>query len=832
LPANDGTATATFGTASTTAITLDASWSLSGLVFNSSGATNYGFTTTDSSTLTLGSGGISVGSNATVSFSNGIVLGATTVPVVNAGALTLSGVVSGSGGITVSGGSEVSLTGTANTFTGSTTLSAGGILMIAGDRSLGAVPGSATPGSITLSGGTLMIGGSTSLSTNRGIAVTANSTIDLPSSGTVSYGGILSGSADLTIGGSGSASLSLTSSADTYSGTLTIANGSSLTTTSLSNATVNVNGGLTLANNITLGGLTGTGTVAGPAAGTAAKILTIGANSSTTTFAGVISDGTSSKLSVTKTGTGTLTLSGNSTYTGTTTASGGTLSVSGSLSGGGTASVTNNGTLLLTGSLSGAVTIGNGGNGGLMLIDDGGTLATGKNVTVNSSGTLVFNRSDAYTVSNTILGGGQLTQAGSDIVTLTGTNSFNGVISLNAGELSVGTISPIVPFGMNPAPSNLGGSSNVASNLIFNGGALQYTGLSTSTDHAFTVVSGAAIFDITTNNLTLVGINNSFETGTGLTKLGAGTLTLGDGVTDPNYGYTGATTVSGGTLVVNGSIAASSGVALASGTSLAGTGTVSGVTLAGSNTLSSAGILTTAGITVSGTGNTLSSGTVAGNTTVGSGAAFAIATGATLTGTATSAGLLTNNGTISGTVEIQNAGTLKGSGTFNGAVTIDSGGTLSPGNSPGLATFSSSLTLNGATQMEINGTSRGTTYDAVNVAGALTYGGTLNLAFGSTVMAGQTYNLFNAANGTSPPAATGDFSSISLSGSGYSGTLSDSSGIWTGTDNGLEFTFTDSTGALTTSLSAVPEPSTYPLIFGGLALGAAFYRRRRALTSG
>jgi len=418
-------------------------------------------------------------------------------------------------------------------------------------------------------------------------------------------------------------------------------------------------------------------------------------------------------------------------------------------------------------------------------------------------------------------------QIGSGITTLTGANNYSGPTILNAGELSVSTISPIGSLG---TASNLGAAGSSANNLVFNGGALQYTGASASTDRGFTIVSGAAaIFDITANDLTLTGVDaETGPTGASLTKMGAGTLTLGDGVTDPAYAYTGATTVSAGTLVINGSIAASSGVALASGTNLAGTGTVSAVTLAGSNTLSSAGTLTTSGITVSGTANTLSSGTIAGNTTVGSGAAFAIATGAVLSGTATSAGLLTNNGTISGTVEIQNAGTLKGSGTFDGAVTIDSGGTLSPGNSPGLATFSSNLTLNGATQMEINGTSRGTTYDAVNVAGTLTYGGSLNLVFGSTVTAGQTYNLFNAANGTSAPTAAGDFSSISLSGSGYSGTLTDSSGIWTVTEDGLEFTYTDGTGELTTTLSAVPEPSTYALIFGGLALGMAFYRRRRA----
>lgn len=831
LPANDGSATATFGDAATTAITLGASWSLSGLVFSSSGVTDYGFSSGNSSTLTLGSGGLSVGGNSTVSFGNGIVLGATTVPFVNAGTLTLSGVVSGSGGISVSGGSTVTFTGTSNTYSGNTTIATGGILSIASDRSLGAVPVSATPGSITLNGGTLMIGGSTtSLASTRGIAVTAASTIDLPSSGAFSYSGILAGSGALTIANGGSATLSFTG-ANTYSGTLTIANSGGLVysaaSTSLQYATVNLIGGsLTTSSNITLGGLSGTENVVDTSS-SIIRTLTVGGNNSSTVFSGVISG---AKLNVTKTGSGTLTLSGVSTYAGATAVNNGTLLVSGSLAGGGTTTVSNNATEVVTGSLSGGVTISSGQTGGLLEVGDGGTtgsLGAGKAVSLNGGGTLEFNRSDTYTVSGLITGDGTITQAGVGIITLTGANmGFSGVVNLNAGELSVSTI------GNGGTTGNLGAASNAATNLNFAGGALQYTGLSAPTDRGFTILSGAAaIFDVTTNNLTLTGKDSDpgGPASASLSKLGAGTLTLGDGLslaTDPTYEYAGVTTVSAGILVVNGSIAASSGVALASGTSLGGMGTVSAVTLAGSNTLFSSGTLTTAGLTVSGTSNSLASGTVAGNTTIGSGAAFSIASGASLTGTATSAGLLTNNGTVSSAIEIQNGGTLKGSGTFNGAVTIDSGGTLSPGNSPGVATFSSSLTLNGTTQMEINGTSRGTTYDAVNVAGALTYGGTLNLVFGSTVTAGQTYNLFNAANGTSAPAVAGEFSLISLSGSGYSGTLTENSGIWTATEGGLEFTFTDGTGELTTTLSAVPEPSTYSLIFGGVALGTAVYRRR------
>ncbi|MGC4013411.1 MAG: autotransporter-associated beta strand repeat-containing protein [Luteolibacter sp.] len=65
--------------------------------------------------------------------------------------------------------------------------------------------------------------------------------------------------------------------------------------------------------------------------GTGTSTLTVGNNNATSTFAGIVADntGTGGTLALTKTGTGTLTLSGTNTYTGTTTVTGGTLAGSG-----------------------------------------------------------------------------------------------------------------------------------------------------------------------------------------------------------------------------------------------------------------------------------------------------------------------------------------------------------------------------------------------------------------------------------------------------------------------------------------------------------------------
>ncbi len=117
------------------------------------------------------------------------------------------------------------------------------------------------------------------------------------------------------------------------------------------NGTLNVSGSLHPA--ITIGSLTGDGVVL-----LGSNPLTIGSNSLSTLFSGVI-EGTGT---ITKIGSGTLTLGGASTYTGATTVSAGVLLVAnqtGSATGSGLVSV-NSGTLGGGGIISGGVEIGGG----------------------------------------------------------------------------------------------------------------------------------------------------------------------------------------------------------------------------------------------------------------------------------------------------------------------------------------------------------------------------------------------------------------------------------------------------------------------------------------
>lgn len=208
-----------------------------------------------------------------------------------------------------------------------------------------------------------------------------------------------------------------------------------------------------------------------------------------------------------------------------------------------------------------------------------------------------------------VIGNGiTFTKVGAGTQIMSGLNAYNGPTTISGGVLST----PNLANG--GAQSGIGLSSNAASNLILNGGVLQYTGAGASTDRQFTLTtngggiaasgSGALSFTSTAavalsgagpRALTLSGDNTSANTlapvlgdsggSSSLTKTGVGMWVL-TGV----HSYTGATLISAGTLALSGagSVATSARV-IADGTldvsdvtgpsssirSLAGSGSVS-----------------------------------------------------------------------------------------------------------------------------------------------------------------------------------------------------------------------------------------------------------------
>jgi hypothetical protein len=142
-------------------------------------------------------------------------------------------------------------------------------------------------------------------------------------------------------------------------------------------------------------------------------------------------------------------------------------------------------------------------------------------------------------------------------------------------------------------------------------------------------------------------------------------------------------------------------------------------------------------------------------------------------------------------------GEYTGPGLAVGGGTLIFEGLVSTGSSPSLVSFVTDIMLDGATTvMELGGTLRGSEYDAWDVDGTLSLGGTLKLAnFGDFFgKVGDIFSLFSATGGI-----TGDFASIEFAPL--------SSGVW------REVRTTTTYGFM---VAPVPLPATAWLLVSGL----------------
>ena len=171
-------------------------------------------------------------------------------------------------------------------------------------------------GTTTISAGTFIISGSGSLGSGSYSAnITNNGLFKYSSSTNQTLSGIISGSGALTKD-TNTSTLTLSNN-NTYTGATTISAGTLTVSGTLADTTaVTVSSGATynVNANDTIGSLAGAGTVSTTSTGVT-RTLTSGGDNTSTTFSGVIQDNGTGLLALTKSGSGTLTLSGINTYT-------------------------------------------------------------------------------------------------------------------------------------------------------------------------------------------------------------------------------------------------------------------------------------------------------------------------------------------------------------------------------------------------------------------------------------------------------------------------------------------------------------------------------------
>jgi autotransporter-associated beta strand protein len=566
-------------------------------------------------TTTVSPGSVVVNANQNYSFGgSGGIAGAGSFTKSGSGTLTLNEANTYTGGTVVNGGSVVFGSGAAIPASGTLTLNSTSIVTVASANSL---PNVLVDGANSITGN----GGS-----GTGIAT-------LNDAGTLTL--FVSGGSNVfdltgTMTGAGNLILGSPNMGLRFNGTGGDASAIFNFGTGTSSASVRNS-----ATAIALGGLAGgSGTgLYGASANANTVTFTIGGANANTEFDGTIQNGTHSgaATAITKVGTGTLTLGGNSGHTGTTTVSGGALVLMGNFSGS-PVTVAGGDTLAGTGFFGGGVTIQSGGNllPGLG-IGSVGTLTVSNGLTL-ATPTLYFDLSSSPTGSNDeiVMQGGTLAMSGvqtynfnlvnnalgagyySLIEGATGLTAWSGVTdNLPTGtRQAIAVIRPAA--GSNPSYVRLAVTGSAAS-LVWQGTNGSAWDLSTTTnwlngstaDEFYnldlvrfddTSTNGDVSITGTVQPATVLVTNNSlaYTIGGGalggiasLTKNGSGTLIL-----NSSNSFSGGTFVNGGTLqLVSSGYAAGTGPIFLNGGSLYlnGVGTGTTISSAGTNTISTYG---------------------------------------------------------------------------------------------------------------------------------------------------------------------------------------------------------------------------------------------------
>ncbi len=483
-------------------LTLNNNSNFGGVISGSGGLTVSGGTTTLSGTNTY-TGLTTINTGAALQVGNRFsgLAGSIVSDVVDNGSLTFdryadvtyAGTISGTGSVTQAGTGVLTLTGT-NTYSGGTTINSGSTLALAGAGSVGASNGVRVDGTFDISGmATPGIPAIHGLS-GAGSVVLGGQTLQLLNA-SGDFSGVISGSGGLILSGTSGGTETL-SGTNTYSGETTILNGTLALVGNGSiaeSARLAVHGGGTLDISGTSSGAT-IKSFSGGLSGGAAIVL--GEKNLTISGGGEIAGVISGTGGLVVSG-GTLALSGASTYTGATTIDGGA-----------------------------TLQLGDGSSNGSIVSD------------VMDNGILMFypGVDSSMSYGGAISGAGAVALNGGGKLSLTGTNTFGGGVTVEGGTLSISEDANLGAAGTTLVL--VGGSTQV-------GSTLETTG-SFSTGRNVALQSGGVIQTDGGSNFSVAGEIS----GDGiLTKQGAGTLVLAGTST-----WSGGLQVEGGTLAVDGSI--------------------------------------------------------------------------------------------------------------------------------------------------------------------------------------------------------------------------------------------------------------------------------------
>ncbi len=568
---------------------LGQDWVIDRLLFNA-GADN-DVTIGGANTLTI-SNGITVDSGAlgtnviaaTVALAQG-----QTWTLGGASPFTVSGGISGAAGLTKAGTGTLILSGS-NSYSGGTTVD-GGILRLATNL---AIPGNVTVNSggtldvygqdiqaraptVTVSGagaaGT--VGALTATrageSRVRNVTLAGDATVGTDFSKLNFYGTINGGGNTLTVAGSGESNLRVNNALTNLAGitvattgggrlrfessqsptaplTMTVNSGGRVDTyasrTMGTNLALDLKGGILEAN----GNNNTTNTALWQGGVTISSNSFVRANSSASALWHIALAGpVGGSGGLIKDGGATLFLGGSNSYGGPTIVSNGTLTVSGGFAIPDASAVTLANAAGAALVLSNSETIGS--------LTGGGT--TGGNVSLNANTLTVGGDGTSPAAFGGVIGGsGGVTKIGAGTLTLSGTNTYSGLTTINGGVVRVSS------------SSNLG-DGGAANDLAFGGGTLQASG-TFATGRDVQLNSGGGTFLVDNGiTMTVTGI----VSGAGdFTKTGLGTVVFGNAGND----YTGRTLIHGGTLSIatNSHLGALPGTAVADSIVLANGGTL------------------------------------------------------------------------------------------------------------------------------------------------------------------------------------------------------------------------------------------------------------------